>query len=50
MTVIFFQMPVQIQDSLIVMCKKKARENHRVKTEKIKIQTAKRLGKKNDLK
>ena len=52
MTVIlfFFQMPVQIQDSLIVMCKKKARETHRVKTEKIKIQTAKRLGKKNVLK
>ena len=46
----FFQMPVQIQDSLIVMCKKKARETHRVKTEKIKIQTAKRLGKKNGLK
>ena len=43
-------MPVQIQDSLIVMCKKKARETHRVKTEKIKIQTAKWLGKKNELK
>ena len=42
--------PVQIQDSLIVMCKKKSRENHRVKTEKIKIQTAKRLGKKNAFK
>ena len=52
MTVIlvFFQMPVQIQDSLIVMCKKKARETHRVKTEKIKIQTAKRLGGNNALK
>ena len=47
---LFFQMPVQIQDSLIVMCKKKAREIHQVKTEKIKIQTAKRLGKKNALK
>ena len=47
---LFFQMPVQIHDSLIVMCKKKARETHRVKTEKIKIQTAKRLGKKNALK
>ena len=47
---VFFQMPVQIQDSLIVMCKKKARETHRVKTEKIKIQTAKRLDKKNALK
>ena len=47
---LFFQMPVQVQDSLIVMCKKKARENHPVKTEKIKIQTAKRLGKKNVLK
>ena len=47
---LFFQMPVQIQDSSIVMCKKKARETHRVKTEKIKIQTAKRLGKKNALK
>ena len=47
---LFFQMPVQIQDSLIVMCKKKARITHRVKTEKIKIQTAKRLGKKNTLK
>ena len=46
----FFQMPVQIQDSLIVMCKKKTRENHRVKTKKIKIQTAKRLGKNNALK
>ena len=43
-------MPVQIQDSLIVMCKKKARETHRVKTNKIKIQTAKRLDKKNALK
>ena len=43
-------MPVQIQDSLIVMCKKKARETHRVKTEKIKIQTAKQLGKKKALK
>ena len=43
-------MPVQIQDSLIVMCKKKDRETHRVKPEKIKIQTAKRLGKKNALK
>ena len=47
---LFFQMPVQIQDSLIVMCKKKAKETHRVKTEKIKIQTEKRLGKKNGLK
>ena len=47
---LFFQMPVQIQDSLIVMCKKKARETHRVKTKKIKIQTSKRLGKKNALK
>ena len=47
---LFFQMPAQIQDSLIVMCKKKSRETHRVKTEKIKIQTAKRLGKKNALK
>ena len=47
---LFFQMPVQIQDSLIVMFKKKARETHRVKTEHIKIQTAKRLGKKNALK
>ena len=52
MTVIlfFFKIPVQIQDSFIVMCKKKARETHRVKTKKIKIQTAKRLGKKNALK
>ena len=41
---LFYQMPVQIQDSLIVMCKKKARETHRVKTENIKIQTVKRLG------
>ena len=32
------------------MCKKKAREAHRVKTNKIKIQTAKRLDKKNALK
>ena len=47
---LFFQMPVQIQDSLIVMCKKKSRETHRVKTENIKIQIAKRLGKKNALK
>ena len=47
---LFFQMPVQIQDSFIVMCKRKARETHRVKTKKIKIQTAKRLGKKNSLK
>ena len=47
---LFFQMPVQIQNSLIVMCKKKARETHLVKTEKIKIQIAKRLGKKNALK
>ena len=47
---LFFQMPVQIQDSLIVVCKNKSRETHRVKTEKIKIQTAKRLGKKNALK
>ena len=47
---LFFQIPVQIQDSLIVMCKKEARETCRVKTEKIKIQTAKRLGKKNALK
>ena len=46
---LFYQMPVHIQDSLIVMCKKKARETHRVKTEKIRIQTAKRLGKKNAL-
>ena len=43
-------MPVQIQDSLIVMCKKKARETHHVKTKKIKIQTEKRLDKKNTLK
>ena len=52
MTVIlvFFQMPVQIQDSLIVMCKNKARETHRVKTKNIKIQTEKRLVKKNSLK
>ena len=34
----------------MVMCKKKARETHRVKTKNIKIQTAKRLGKKNALK
>ena len=47
---LFFQMPIQIQDLLIVMCKKKARETHRVKPEKIKIQTAKRLVKKNALK
>ena len=47
---LFFRIPVQIQDSLIVMCKKKARETHRVNTEKIKIQTSKRLGKKNALK
>ena len=47
---LFFQMPVQIQDSLIVMCKKKARETHRVKTETMKIQTAKRIGKKNVVK
>ena len=47
---LFCQMPVQIQDSLIVMCKKKARETHSVKTKKIKIQTAKQLGKKNVLK
>ena len=47
---LFYQMPVQIQDSLIVMCKQKARETHLVKTEKIKIQTAKRLVKKNELK
>ena len=47
---LFFRMPLQIQDSLIVMCKKEAREALRVKTEKIKIQTAKRLGKKNALK
>ena len=47
---LFFQKTVHIQDSLIVMCKTKARENRRVKTEKIKIQTAKRLGKKNALK
>ena len=46
---LFYQMPVQIQDSLIVMCKKKARETHRVKTEKIKVQTAMRLGKNNAL-
>ena len=39
-----------MQDSLIVMCKNKDRETHRVKTENIKIQTAKRLGKKNGLK
>ena len=32
------------------MCKKKARETHHVKTNKIKIQTAKRLDKKNELK
>ena len=32
------------------MCKNKSRETHRVKTEKIKIQTAKRLGKKNAFK
>ena len=43
-------MTVQIKDSLIVMCKKKARETHRVKTENIKIQTAKQVGKKNALK
>ena len=43
-------MPVQIQDSLIVMCKNKSMETHLVKTKKIKIQTAKRLGKKNLLK
>ena len=47
---LFFQIPVQIQDLLILMCKKKARETHRVKTKNIKIQTAKRLGKKNALK
>ena len=47
---LFFQMPVHIQDLLIVMCKKKARETHRVRTENIKIKTAKRLGKKNTLK
>ena len=33
-----------------MICKKKARETHHVKIEKIKIQTAKRLGKKNALK
>ena len=43
-------MPVQIQDSLIVKCKKKARETHCVKTENIKIQKAKHIGKKNVLK
>ena len=32
------------------MCKKKARETHRVKTENIKIQTAKRICKNNALK
>ena len=43
-------MPVQIQDSFIVLCKKKARETHCVKTEKIKIQTEKRFSKNNELK
>ena len=33
-----------------MMCKKKARETNHVKNEKIKIRTAKRLGKKNALK
>ena len=47
---LFFQMPIQIQDSLIVMCKNKSRETHRVKTENIKIETAKQLGMKNALK
>ena len=47
---LFYQIPLQIQDSLILMCKKKARETHRVKTKKIKIQTEKRLGRKNALK
>ena len=47
---LFYQIPVKIQDSLIVMCKNKSRETHRVKTEKIKIQTENRLGKNNALK
>ena len=47
---LFYQMHVQIQDSLIVMCKRKSRETHRVKTKNIKIQTEKQLGKNNALK
>ena len=38
-----------MQNSLVAYCKKNSRELHRVKSEEVKRQTAKRIGKKNDL-
>ena len=34
-----------MQNSLVVYCKKNSRELHRVKSEEVKRQTAKRIGK-----
>ena len=46
-------MTIPLQDyfmsSLVAYCKKKSRELHRVKSEEVKRQTAKRIGKKNYL-
>ena len=38
-----------MQNLLVAYCKKNSIELHRVKSEEIKLQTAKRIGKKNDL-
>ena len=38
-----------MQNSLVAYCKKKSRELHRVKSEEVKRQREKRIGKKNDL-
>ena len=46
---LFHEFHVKMQNSLVAYCKKKSRELHRVKNEEVKCQTAKRIGKKNEL-
>ena len=46
---LFHEFHVKMQNSLVAYCKKKSREWHRVKNEEVKCQTAKRIGKKNEL-
>ena len=46
---LFHDRHVKIQNLLVAYCKKKSRELHRVKNEEVKLQTAKRIGKNNDL-
>ena len=46
---IFYEYHVKIQNSLVLFCKKKSRQLHRVKSEEFKGQTANRISKNIDL-